>query len=134
MSFGEFKSIVHHLLSHATVSVPLKSQIQISVNVDRKVISLTIPIFRPFGGMPSSVSDYVSKRRNRTFKPHSTSFEREDEEVQLVQEISFVTECQDSLRKNVVDFWEMAKRCHKMLKEIASEEKSNRILPIDLDD
>lgn len=133
MSLSEFKSILDHLLSNASVSAPLPSKIQISMDDARKVICLQMTIFKPFGAMPKSVAEYISKRKDHTFKPHATSFLEKEGEILLIQEIPFEWEGQNSFRQFLVDFSVMAKRCHQMLKEISKEEKYTRFVPIDSD-
>jgi hypothetical protein len=131
MSYGEFKTILSQLLAHSQISAPLKGQIQISIDLTRKVFCLTIPIFKSMGELPRSIHEYVSKRQNHTFKPHTTSFKNVDGEIHLIQEISFNWGFQDSFRQHLLHFWEMAKHCHKMLKEIHDEERLKRVVPID---
>ena len=131
MSLNEFKSILDHLLSKTSVTAPLPSKIHISMDDARKVICLQMAIFRPFGAMPKSVVEYISKRKDRTFKPHATSFLEKEGEILLIQEIPFEWEGQNSFRQFLVDFSVMAKRCHQMLKEIAREEKYTRFVPLD---
>lgn len=125
----EFKNILQNLLDRTSITSPLKSEIQISIDTPQKIITLSIPIFSPFGSMPKSITDYVSKRSNLRFKPHSTRFEQNEGKIYLIQEIAFPWEQQDSLRRHVVNFWTMTERCHKMLKEIALEEKTEQFAP-----
>lgn len=127
----EFKTILTNLLARASVALPLKSQIQISTSSSKKNLSLSLPIFAPFGIVPKNVSEYVLKRNGIRFKPHSTRFEENEGKIYLIQEISFLEEGQDSLRNHVVHFWNLALRCHKMLKEIALEEKMPKLASFD---
>ena len=131
MSLSEFKSILDHLLSNTSVTAPLPSKIEISTDDARKVICLQMAIFKPFGAMPRTVAEYISKRKDHTFKPHASSFLEKKGEILLVQEISFDWEGQNSFRQFLVDFSVMAKKCHQMLKEIAREEKYKRFVPVD---
>ncbi|MBS0624692.1 MAG: hypothetical protein JSS32_01420 [Verrucomicrobia bacterium] len=129
----EFKALLNHLLERSQVSAPLGNQIQISVDLTRKQITFSLPIFKSFGELPQTVAEYVEKRKRLVFKPHATSFKQELNQIHLVQEISFPGEFQNALRQNLHQFKELAKHCHQMLKEIAAEEKCERILPIDSD-
>jgi hypothetical protein len=131
MAFNEFKSILDQLLSASYVAAPLSSKIQISANDCKKNFCLKMTIFKPFGAMPKAVTEYISKRKNHTFKPQATSFLEKDNEIFLIQEIPFQPEGKNSLRQFFVDFSVMAKRCHQMLKEIASEEKHTKLFTLD---
>ena len=134
MEPSEFKSMVANLLARACIASPLKSQIQISVNQTKKIISLSLPIFVPFVALPRSISNYVLKRKGVSFKPHKTRFEEKEGKIELVQEIPFSSEDQHSLRMHVMHFWNLSLRCHKMLKELALEEKTNTFAPLDFFD
>lgn len=134
MESGDFKNILANLLARASIASPLKSQIQISINKTQKIISLSLAIFVPFGAMPRSVSNYVLKRKDISFKPHRTRFEEKDGKVDLIQEIPFSLEDQNSLRMHMVHFWNLSLRCHKMLKELALEEKIQTFAPLDFPD
>lgn len=129
MSCNEFKNILHNLLARSSITSPLKSQIQISTDNIRKIITLSVPIFSPFGPLPKAVASYVAKRQSIRFKPHATRFEESGGKIFLIQEIALPWETQDSLRRHVANFWTLAERCHKMLKEIALEEKTERFAP-----
>lgn len=130
MEINEFKTILANLLVRASITAPLKSQIQISISRSKRVVSLSLPIFAPFGSIPLSIVEYVSKRKGISFKPHSSRFEEIEGKVHLIQEISFLSD-QSSLRAHVAHFWNLALRCHKMLKEIALEEKTQTFAPLD---
>lgn len=132
MEINEFKQILANLLVRASITAPLKSQIQISINRYKRVTSLSVPIFSPFGPIPLSIAQYVSKRQGISFKPHSSRFEDIEGKIHLIQEIPFHSDCQASLRGDVAHFWNLALRCHKMLKEIALEEKTQTFAPLDL--
>ncbi len=131
MEIDEFKTILANLLVRASITAPLKSQIQISVSRYRKTVSLSIPIFAPFGPMPQSIVQYVAKRQGVFFKPHKSRFEDIDGKIHLIQEIPFHLSGQTSLRGEVAHFWNLALRCHKMLKEIALEEKAPKFASLD---
>ena len=106
------------------MSLPLKSQIKVDFDQDKKSFSLTVPIFRSGKReIPPAVQKYIDARKEVVFKPHETSYRQQDNQVDLVQNISFEWGFQSTLRDQVVDFWEMAKQCHTMLNEIAAEEK-----------
>jgi hypothetical protein len=77
------------------------------------------------------VKIYVEKRRGTTFKPHTTSFEREGDGVLLIQEIPFVLGFQNTLRQQVDHFIQMSKQCHRMLSEMAVEETYKDALRLD---
>ncbi len=126
---NEFKNILQNLLDRSYLTSSLKQQIQISIDPYKKIITLSIPIFSPLGSLPKSISDYVAKRSDIRFKPHSTRFELNEEKVYLIQEITFPWEGQDSLRRHVAQFWTMTQKCHNMLKKIALEEKTEKFSP-----
>ncbi|MDP1608315.1 MAG: hypothetical protein Q8L98_03250 [Chlamydiales bacterium] len=123
----DFKDILNKLLLKSSIASSLKSQITISSDRATKKVSLSLPIFAPFGPMPAIISEYVSKRQGHRFTPHSTYFTENDGKIFLIQEIPFQQE--DSLRRQAATFWTMAERCHTMLKEIALEEKSKYMEP-----
>ncbi len=106
------------------ISTPKESQIQVDFDLNKKIFILTVPIYSSPKSLPSVVKEYVQKRAGRTFKPHATSFHLEGEqEVILVQEIPFRWSLDGSSRQDIIDFLRLAKRCHRMLYEIALEEK-----------
>lgn len=129
MTLRDFNSIIDNLLVNSIVSVSLESRIQIKHDVVNRNIVLLIPVFKSFGNIPKSIEDYVTKRASYSFKPHSTFFRNSGDEILLIQEISFDWGFQDSYRQHVVQFWALAKHCHRMLKEIALEEGLKKIDP-----
>lgn len=110
------KNLLMFLLMRSHLTAPLKPPIQISYE---EKISLSTPIFSPFGPLPKSISEYVEKRKGHQFKPHVTYFVEKEGSIFLVQEISG---SQESLRQQLASFWALAQRCHQMFKEIALEE------------
>lgn len=111
------------------ISTPKESQIQVDFDLNKKIFILTIPIYRSSKRLPDAIKEYVHKREGRTFKPHATSFHREEEcSVILIQEIPFRWGLDGSSRQDIVDFLCLAKRCHRMLYEIALEEKYKEAL------
>lgn len=121
MTFDELEESLIPLMSF-----PLKSQVKVDFDDHKKVFSLSIPIFRSGKTpVPSSVQSYVMARAGMSFQPHVTSYRHREAEnlIQLIQEIPFTWGFQAPLRQQVVQFWELAKRCHVMLAEIAAEEK-----------
>ena len=106
------------------MSFPLKSQIKVDFDQDKKSFTLTVPIFRSGNrDIPLAVQKYIEARKEAVFKPHETLYRQLNNQIHLVQHIPFEWGFQPTLRNQVVDFWEMAKQCHTMLNEIAAEEK-----------
>ena len=118
-----FKEIVDRLLAF-----PQRGQIKVDFDLKKKIFHLSIPIFSSF---PQSVKNYVEARKNRTFKPNVTSFQIEGSRVVLSQEVSFDADFQSTLRKQVDDFWQLSKHCHRMFAEIAVEERYKTALHLD---
>ena len=106
---------IDYILFNSNIPELMNGNIKVSINSQKKVFCLTTPIFTPFWNIPKPVSEYVSKRKTHSFKPHSTSFQNNGREILLVQEISF----DRNLRRHLIEFWNIAKHCHQMLKEIA---------------
>ncbi|MBX7067031.1 MAG: hypothetical protein K1X28_07360 [Parachlamydiales bacterium] len=111
-----YKKILEKLLSF-----PRRGQIQINFDSRKKIFRLTAPIFSS-GKMPGKIKEYVQAREKLTFKPHVTSYEIQGEKVFLVQEIPFSLDFQETTRKDVDQFLELSRHCHKMLSEIAIED------------
>jgi hypothetical protein len=119
MNYNELEAKLISLMS-----LPMKSQIKIDFDRDKQVFSLSVSVFRMGEReIPLSVQKYVQAREGLTFKPHMTSYSQVDNQIRLVQEIPFEWGFQPELREQVTQFWDMAKHCHEMLKEIAAEEK-----------
>lgn len=123
------KEILNHLIAS-----PKESQIQIDFDLDKKIFSLSVSIYSSQNALPHSIKEYVEARKGRCFKPHSTSFQIEKENlVKLVQEIPFKWGFDPGIRKEILDFLQLAKRCHRLLYEIALEEKYKEALHLDSD-
>jgi len=120
-----YQEIVSRLLAY-----PQRGQIHVDFDLKKKVFRLSIPIFFS-REMPSSVQSYVEARKLSTFTPHSTSFQLEGHKVLLIQEIPFDLSFQETLRKQVDHFWHMSRQCHRMLSELAVEEKYEDALRLD---
>ena len=119
MTFDELELKLIHLMSF-----PLKSQIKVDFDQDKKIFSLSVPIFRSGRReVPFAVRKYVEARKGMTFQPHATSYHHTEDvnQVRLVQEFPFNSHV--NLRTQLVHFWDLAKTCNKMLCEIAAEEK-----------
>lgn len=123
---GMYKEIIDRLISY-----PQRGLIKIDFDLKKKTFLLTIPIFSSRVPLPLSVKNYVDARKNSTFKPHTTSFQMGDQKVVLVQEFPFSCDFQSTLRQQVDQFWQMSKQCHRMLSEIALEEKYKTALHLD---
>lgn len=116
------------------ISFPPRSQIKIDFDLSKKKFLLSVPIYTSRGALPSSVKDYVEARKNHRFKPHETIFQLESaSRVKLVQELPFAFGFQPGLREQIVAFWKLAKHCHRLLKELAVEEKYKTALYLDSD-
>lgn len=118
-----FKEFLQNFLSF-----PRRGQIKINFDLEKKIFQLSIPIFNT---LPESVKNYVEVRKNSTFKPHTTSFQIENQTVILSQEIPFEMGFQETFRNQVDHFWKISKKCHRMLSEIALEEKYQSALDLD---
>jgi hypothetical protein len=125
----DIKEILNHLISS-----PQENQIQIDFDLERKIFFLSISIYRAQNALPRSVKEYIVARKGRNFKPHSTTFEMKGElNVQLIQEIPFRWGFNPGSRQEILDFLQLAKRCHRILYEIALEEKYKEALHLDSD-
>jgi hypothetical protein len=123
---------IKELLSRL-VSSPQRSQIQIDFDLTKKIFILSVNIFSTRLVLPSSVKEYVEARKKHIFKPHATSFQIEGTTgVRLVQEIPFHWGFQPSFREQIDLFWQLAKKCHQILSEIAIEEKYKAALYLNL--
>ncbi|EKE08265.1 MAG: hypothetical protein ACD_17C00258G0002 [uncultured bacterium] len=110
-----YLDVIDRLLSY-----PQRGQVKVNFDLNRQVFQLSVPIFvNPKG----DVKTYIASRNNRTFKPYATSFQMEGKNVLLVQEIPFSKDFQEALRQDADQFWKMSQSCHKMLQEIAVEER-----------
>lgn len=113
------------------VSFPQRYQIKIDFDEKQKVFRLSVPIFSSKEGLAQSVKNYVEARKNSTFKPHVTSFQTEGNEVFLKQEIPFQAGFQETLRSHADQFWQMSRKCHRMLCELFVEERYQGALNLD---
>ena len=123
-----YKQIMEHLLSY-----PQKGQIQIGFDIKGRFFRLSVPIFSSKKGVPAVVKEYVGARKNNTFKPHTTSYDLQDNKVLLIQEIPFELDFQSTLRGEVDQFWKISRHCHRMLSEIAVEDMYKDALRLDSD-
>ncbi len=130
---NDYSSVFDHVLFNYNFPKPINSKIQVNHDRVNNCLILKIPIFSTYGNIPKNVYKYVSSRFGFSFKPYSTRFEIEGGEVYLIQEIPLNWDFQASYRKHIVEFWRMAKQSHKMLKEIAAEEKFQRMVSLDSD-
>ena len=109
------------------IDIPAQHQIQIDFDLGKKIFILQIPLYRSKDGLPQAIKGYVAAREGKVFKPHATSFLKKDEEIWLFQEIPFQWGFRPAIRKDILDFLQLAKRCHRMFYEIALEEKYKTI-------
>lgn len=112
-----YREIVERLLAY-----PQRGQIQIDFDLKKKVFKLSVPIFSSKEEINREVIQYVDARKNLNFKPHVTSYSLDAGKVLLIQEIPFTLDIQSTFRKEVEQFWQMSRQCHKMLSEIAVED------------
>jgi hypothetical protein len=116
------------------ISFPLRKQIKVDFDLNKKNFRLSIPIFNSHNPLPEAVKKYVEARKSHTFKPHVTTYQLEgDKKVQLIQEIPFSWGFQPTLRGQVDAFLTLAKQCHRVLAEMALEEKYEAALYLDTD-
>ena len=121
----DIKEILNRLISS-----PQRSQIQVDFDANKKIFILSVPIFTTQFLLPPSIKEYVEARKNNIFKPHKTSFKMDGSNaVHLVQEIPFHWGFQPSFREQIDHFWQLSKRCHHILSEIAIEEKYKAAFP-----
>ena len=126
---SDFSSIVDRL-----VSFPCRSKVKINFDVKKKYFQFSLPIYTSRDPLPKSVADYVEARKNHTFQPHATVFRLKNaNQVELVQEIPFQWGFQPGLRGHADEFFQMAKKMHRMLSEIAIEEQYKEALYLDAD-
>ena len=125
---NDIKEILNHL-----IATPKESQIQIDFDLEKKIFFLSIPIYLAQASLPHSIKEFVENRKGRTFKPHATSFQIEGRMIKLVQEIPFKWGFDPGSRQEMLDFLQLAKRCHRTLYEIALEEKYKEALHLDSD-
>jgi hypothetical protein len=121
MTFDELETELLQL-----VSLPVKSQIQIDFNEDKKIFFLSTPIFSSGKReIPLAVQKYVFSLAGMNFRPHLTSYQYIENlnQIHLVQQLPFTSDRQSSLRGQLVEFWELSKTCHSLLCELAAEEK-----------
>jgi hypothetical protein len=123
MSFEELEFALSRL-----ISFPLKSQIKIDFNKPSKFFRLSVIIYRNRKQIPSSIQNYVNARSGMTFQPHQTFFQNDHNQIEIVQEIPFQWGFQPTLRRQILDFHRLAKQCHQIMMEMASEEKFARYL------
>src|SRR5579872_54400 len=103
MTFDELELKLMRLMSF-----PLKGQIKIDFDQDKKIFSLSVPIFRSGRReVPLAVQKYVEARKGMTFEPHATSYHHAENvnQVRLVQELPFNSHV--NLRTQVVHFWDL---------------------------
>jgi hypothetical protein len=112
-----YKDIIDRLVAY-----PQRGRMKIDFDVKKKIFRFSMPIFAS-REMPDCVKNYVEARKNSTFKPHETSFQMDEGKVFLIQEVPFDGGFQETLRKNVDQFWLMSKQCSRMIAEIAVEEQ-----------
>ncbi len=122
---GMYTEIIDRLLSF-----PQRGEVKVDFDLTKKVFSLSVPIFSA-RSLPESVKQFIEARQGSTFKPHATSFHAEGNQVVLVQHIPFSFDFQDTLRTHVDAFWQMSRQCHRMLAEIAVEEKYGSAFKLD---
>lgn len=121
MLFSELESMLSGF-----VKFPLKNQIEIDFDKDSKLFRLSVPIYTDKKTIPHCVHTYVNARKEMIFRPHRTSFQfRQPNQVDLVQEIPFKWGFQPTLRKQIIEFRRLAKRCQEMIMEIADEERDS---------
>jgi len=127
LGMSEFEAMIQKL-----ISLPLRGQIEIDFNAKEKHFQVLAPIFKSKKSMPQSVKEYVVARKGHIFKPHATFFQMDGEErVLLIQQIPF--SFSPALREEVDHFWQIARHMHRILSEIAIEEKFKAALDLDAD-
>ncbi|HSX38711.1 MAG TPA: hypothetical protein VLE95_07775 [Chlamydiales bacterium] len=120
----DIKEILNHLIYS-----PNKNEIVVDFNLEKKIFSLHIPIYVAQRILPNAIKKYISARINHIFKPHSTTFQiEEDRKVMLMQQIPFRWGFDVKSHQEMLDFLRLAQRCHQMLYEIALEEKYKEAL------
>ena len=123
---------IRHILNNL-ISDPSQKDLQIDFDLEKKIFVLSIHAYQSRSGIPQSIKEYVAARQGRVFKPHATSFQREGDVVILTQTIPFQWGFRPSIRKDILDFLHLAKRCRRMLYEIALEERCKAALFLDSD-
>lgn len=98
-----------------------KSCLHLDFDVEKKMFRISMPIFHS-EKLPDKVKEYVDKRKNFSFRPHSTTYEIRGEKIYLTQFIGENIDFQASTRKDIHQFFQLTKHCRKILNEIAAEE------------
>lgn len=106
---------------------PNQNQIEIDFDLEKKIFIFSIAVYRS-KRFSKSVASYVAAREGKKFKPHSTFFSREEEEVFLIQKVPFHFSLQTNLRKEMLEFLQLAKKCHRTLYEMALEDSYQEAL------
>ncbi len=114
------------------LSFPQRGQIKIDFDLKKRIFRFAVPVFSS-REIPAAIKNYIDARKNFTFKPHVTSFQMEGSKVVLMQELSFQSNFQETLRQQVDHFWKMSRQCHQMFSELAVEEFYKNALRLDSD-
>ncbi|MDE3045025.1 MAG: hypothetical protein KGJ02_00040 [Verrucomicrobiota bacterium] len=111
------------------MSAPIKSQIKIDFDKSNKIFKLSVPLLLIPKGIPPSLQKYLSSIQGMSFRPHKTTYRQEgNTQISLIQEIPFHQwGLQPTMRNQIVEFWHLAKHCHKLLLDIAAGEKVAKI-------
>lgn len=113
------------MINRESISFPLKCEIKVDFCKESKKIYLSSPISFAHS---SAIRTYVESRNNKIFNPYATSLQIDsDSIVSLIQIIPFQWGHQPHLRMQMIQFWQLVKRCHQTLTEIALEEEREKL-------
>ena len=115
MAFEELEAILNR------IPQPLKNRITVDFDPEKQSFRLSTVIYSARAAIPGTLEKYIKAREGMAFRPHKTSFTIEESKVHHVQELPFHWGFQPTLRGHTVAFWRLAKHCHQMVSEIASE-------------
>ena len=100
---------------------PHRWQIQVDCQVSQQLLRFSVPIYRA-EEISESVKSYVLSRENQKFKPHSTYYVLQRDQVVLIQEIPLVLKKLHSSKQDLKAFLLLAKSCYQMFLEIDQED------------
>lgn len=119
MKENNYKQILERLISY-----PIEDQIEMHFDLKKSLLSFSVPIFKSSKRVPKILKDYVQARKGKTFLPHKTSFSLDREKQVFLKQELFLEEgpFPGATKDAVQEFCKMAKSCHRMFVEMATEE------------
>ena len=94
----------------------MKRQIKIDFDRARKIFKLTVPLLQSPKEIPLPIHKYLTSTKGMSFRPYQTTYRQEGNCLHLDQEIPFNQwGFQPTMRNQILEFWHLARHCHKML-------------------